>query len=38
LPVLEKLKDELIKSETIEEDEAAELMKDSVLPKGVVLH
>jgi cell division protease FtsH len=37
-PALERLKDTLIQSETIEEDEAAELMKDTVLPKEVVLH
>lgn len=37
-PVLERLKDALIKSETLEEDEAADLMKDAVLPKEVVLH
>lgn len=37
-PVLERLKDALIKSETLEEDEAADLMKDATLPKEVVLH
>jgi len=36
--ILDRLKDELIKSETLEESEAAELMKDTVLPKEVVLH
>ncbi len=36
--VLERLKEELLKSETIEEDEAAELMSDTVLPKEAQLH
>lgn len=36
--VLDRLKDALIKAETLEETEAAELMKDTVLPKEVVLH
>jgi len=36
--ILDRLKDELIKSETLEETEAAELMKDTTLPKEVVLH
>jgi len=36
--ILDRLKDELIKSETLEETEAADLMKDTTLPKEVVLH
>ena len=36
--VLDRLKDALIKDETLEEDEAAKLMEGSVLPKEVVLH
>lgn len=36
--VLDKLKDALIESETIEEEEAAKLMKDAVLPKEAALH
>ncbi len=36
--ILEKLKDELLKSETIEEADAAELMKDVVLPKEAQLY
>lgn len=36
--VLDRLKDALIKAETLEEDEAATLMEGSVLPKEVVLH
>ena len=36
--ILDRLKDALIKAETLEEDEAATLMEGSVLPKEVVLH
>ena len=36
--ILDRLKDALIKVETLEEDEAATLMEGSVLPKEVVLH
>lgn len=35
---LERLKDELLKRETIEEDDAAELMHDVVAPKEALLH
>lgn len=37
-PILDKLKDELLQRETIEEDEAAEFMKDAKLPKEAKLH
>lgn len=36
--ILERLKDELLKNETIDEDDAAELMKDAVLPKEAMLY
>lgn len=36
--VLEKLKDALLKEETLEEEQAAELMKDATLPAGAKLH
>ena len=36
--VLEKLKDALLKNETLEEEDAAKYMKDAVLPKEVKLH
>lgn len=36
--VLEKLKDALLKEETLEEDEAAKYMEGSVLPKEAKLH
>lgn len=36
--VLDRLKDALIKEETLEEEAAAALMKDAVLPKGATLH
>jgi cell division protease FtsH len=38
MPTLEKLKDALIKSETLEEEEAGELMSETVLPKEAKLH
>lgn len=38
LKTLELLKDELLKNETIEEEDAAELMKNLVLPKEAMLH
>lgn len=37
-PILDKLKDELLQRETIEEDEAAESMKDAKLPKEAKLY
>jgi len=36
--VLDKLKDALIEKETLEEEEAAEIMKETVLPKEAMLH
>ena len=36
--VLEKLKDALIKEETLEEEQASELMADAKLPAEVKLH
>lgn len=38
LDTLELLKDELLKNETIEEEDAAELMKNVVLPKEAMLY
>ena len=36
--VLDKLKDELLSKETLEEDEAFAIMTDTILPKEAVLH
>ncbi len=36
--VLDKLKDALLDKETLEEDEAAEIMKEAILPKEAMLH
>ena len=36
--LLDKLAQELIKKETLEEDEVAEILKSAVLPKEVKLH
>ncbi len=36
--ILEKLKDALLKEETLEEDEASAVMSDAVIPKEAVLH
>ncbi len=36
--VLDKLKDALLEKETLEEDEAAEIMAEAILPKEAMLH
>ncbi len=36
--VLDKLKDALIEKETLEEDEAAEIMAEAILPVEAKLH